>query len=174
MPRISGSNSLTSNSEIVFTVCCIWSMASSIDVDQVLDVAAVERGDERAAHRLHDVMGNLVGLVFLLDDDAAKTRRVFSALEELGERLGARDQRLSVPLEQVEELVLSGKKFLEPVHHGKFSVFGGCRDCQWRRRVSPGGAMARLRGAPFGLKFAREIASAGVDVTLWRRDTVSD
>ena len=78
-------------------------------------------------------MGDLVGLVFLLDDDAAKTSRLFPALEELGERLGARDQRPSVPLEQVEELILSGKKFLEPLHHGKFSVFGRCRDRQWRR-----------------------------------------
>jgi hypothetical protein len=48
-------------------------------------------------------------------------------------RDGARHQRLSVPLEQVEELVLSGKKFLKPVHHRKFSVLARCRNRQWRR-----------------------------------------
>src|SRR5882757_818450 len=90
--------------------------------DQVLDVAAVERRDEGAAHRDQHLAGNVVGIVFELIDALAIHQRLLSALQHLLERQGALRDRLGVPGEQVEEPFLLGEKSAKPTQHENSTV----------------------------------------------------
>src|SRR3954454_22478 len=87
--------------------------------DQVLDVAAVERGDEGAAHRGQHLTGDVVGIVLELVDALAIDRRLLAPVEHALERDRALDHGLGVAVEQVEEPFFLGQESAKQSHHGR-------------------------------------------------------
>ena len=79
-----------SNRVIALAVFCIWSMASSIDGDQVLDVAAVERRDEGAAHGEQHLARDVVGVVLAVHDRLAVERHGLAAFQHGAQRFAPR------------------------------------------------------------------------------------
>ena len=86
-------------------------------LDEVLDVAAVEGGDEALAYRKQHLAGDVVGLILEFDDLPAVPLDVLATVEQLLQRLGAGDENAGMPLEQIEELVLAGQKRTKPAEH---------------------------------------------------------
>ncbi|MGY3410511.1 hypothetical protein ACVWZV_006624 [Bradyrhizobium sp. GM5.1] len=86
--------------------------------DQVLDVAAVERGDEGAAHRGQHLTGDVVGIVLELVDALAIDRRLLAPVEHALERDRALDHGLGVAVEQVEEPFFLRQESAKQSHHG--------------------------------------------------------
>ena len=86
-------------------------------VDQILDVGAVERGDEGAAHGGQHLARDLVGLRFALENDLAIMLDAVAALEQSVQRLGARDDNGGMPHEELEEPLLLRHQRLEPAEH---------------------------------------------------------
>src|SRR3954453_13729490 len=127
--RIGGSKLRTSNSITALAVCCIWSMASSIEGIRFLmsrranggvkgGGAAVERGDEGAAHRGQHLTGDVVGIVLELIDALAIDRRLLTPVEHALERDRALDHGLGVAVEQVEEPFFLRQESAKQSHHG--------------------------------------------------------
>ena len=85
-------------------------------LNKILNVAPVERGNERATNLLHDLPRDLVGLVLLIDDYTTISGNFLSTLEQLLECIGAVHQCLRVSFEKIEEFFLAGEKLLVPPH----------------------------------------------------------
>ena len=90
MLRICGSKLFISNSMMALAVFCIWSMASSMRRDQILDVAAIEGRDEGAAHRDQHIAGDGVGFLLVAHDRAIVVRYRFPAIEHASQGLRRR------------------------------------------------------------------------------------
>ena len=86
--------------------------------DQVLDVAAVERRDEGAAHRGQHLAGDVVGVVLELMDALAVHHRLLAALQHALQRERALRDRLGVTGEQIEKPLLLREKGAKPTQHG--------------------------------------------------------
>ena len=131
---ICGSKLRTSNSVMIFAVLFIWSMASSIEVIEILNIGAIERRDEGAAHRGQHLAGDFVGFGFALEDLLAIMLDVVAALQQAAQRLGAGDDNRGVPLEEIEETLFLGHQRLKPAEHRNL-MFCGCAARIGRRRV---------------------------------------
>jgi hypothetical protein len=85
-------------------------------LDQILDVAAIEGGDEGAPDRKQDLGGDAVGLVFEIDDRLAPAVDVLAA-EKMLKGFGAADHGARMPLEQIEEAILARQQLAKPAQH---------------------------------------------------------
>src|SRR3546814_2896841 len=72
--------------------------------DQVGDRAAIERGQEGAAHRLQHLARDRVGVMLALDDLLNMVGDPFTALHQPCERFGTRRERRGVAFEQLKEV----------------------------------------------------------------------
>ena len=86
--------------------------------DEVLDVGAIERRDEGAAHRNQHLSGDFIGLIFQREDLRTAVLDSLAAFREAAQRLGARHHKAGMLLKEVKELVLLGHDRLEPAKHG--------------------------------------------------------
>src|SRR5258705_9604880 len=99
----------------------MWSRGASAG-DQILDVAAVEWGDEGPAHRSQHLAGDTVGIVFELVDALAKHRGLVAAAQHLLQRQRALKDGLRVPRKQVEKPLFPRQKGTKPAQHGLYSI----------------------------------------------------
>src|SRR5204862_7913680 len=102
-------------------------------VDQVFDVAAVERCDESAADGVEHLPRQGIGLVFVLHDASATLVNTDAALEKIIQRSGTKAERDGVTVEQIDEAILPRHQRLKPPEHAaslmrEGSVTGAC----WR------------------------------------------
>ena len=148
--RIGGSNTRTSNRMTAFAVCCIWSMAVVHRRDQVLDVAAVERGDEGAAHRGQHLAGDAVGVVLELADALAEHRGFVAAAHHVLQGLralhepsghdGRTGRKTALPGAKRHETSAAWGQFQcseqgreAACHKTVIDRFGGKKPSRWRR-----------------------------------------
>ena len=85
--------------------------------DQVLDVGAIERRDEGAAHRDQDLAGDFVGFGLALENLLAVALDAVAALQQSAQCLGAGDDDGGVPREELEEPLFPGHQRLKPAEH---------------------------------------------------------
>jgi hypothetical protein len=81
-------------------------MESSNSPDQVLDVAAIEGGDEAAPHAQQHVAGDRIGPVFMRDDAAAGIGDTGAAFQQVAQGDGAFDQSTCVIVEKDRRISL--------------------------------------------------------------------
>ncbi|MNU62313.1 hypothetical protein D3C71_515390 [compost metagenome] len=86
-------------------------------LDQILDVAAIERGDEAATNRKQYVAGNVVRTI-LECDDALAIRLDILSVEKLAKRFGRLHDGPRMFGKHVEELVFARHQLPENTHHG--------------------------------------------------------
>ena len=86
--------------------------------DQVTDVAAIERRDECAANRQMRLAGDGVGLMFLTTDFLTADEHAVAAVQQVAQGVRSGDERLRMPLEKIEEALLSRHERLKPRQHG--------------------------------------------------------
>src|SRR5712691_2980159 len=91
--------------------------------DEVLDIAAIERGDEGAADGDEHVPGDVVGVLLAVHDDLVIVRNRVAAVEHRTQGIGAGDHALGMLREQVEEALLPRQQCLKPFRHAR-SPFG--------------------------------------------------
>ena len=85
--------------------------------DEIADVAAVERRDEGAAHGEQRLAGDIIGGVLLPADFLTAGEIALPAVEHSAQRMGARDQRFRMALEQIEEALFARQQRLKPRQH---------------------------------------------------------
>jgi DNA replication and repair protein RecF len=85
-------------------------------LDEILDVAAIERRDETQPHRLQHFAGNVIRLVFQCYDALAVAIDILAGKKGV-QRLRAADDRSRVAREHVEELIFAGQQFSEEAEH---------------------------------------------------------
>src|SRR5690606_34419934 len=85
-------------------------------LDQVLDVAAVERSDEGATRGQEHFGSHDVRLLLQLHDPAAIAFNIFTGKQAF-QRLGTTDDETGVPFEQIEEPIFVWQKLAEPSQH---------------------------------------------------------
>ncbi len=98
--------------------------------DQVLDVAAVERGDEGAADRGQHLAGDIVGVVFELIDALAEHRRLVAAAQHVLQRQRALHDGLGMAGKQVEKPLFLGQEIAKPAQHRSYPSFWNGRPRQ--------------------------------------------
>src|SRR5262249_58609298 len=89
--------------------------------DQVLDVAAIERGYEGFSQGSHHFARDLVCLVLALGDLAAQANHVIAALEQFTERSSSGKRDLSMAREKIEEPLLFRHQGPEPPQHERLA-----------------------------------------------------
>ncbi len=92
-------------------------------VGEILDAVAVERGDEGAADRGQHLAGDVVGVVLAVDDGLEVLLDAVAAVEQRPQRLGARDQRVRVPGEQLEKAPFLRQQQSQKTQHPSLSGF---------------------------------------------------
>src|SRR5258708_6196994 len=116
--------SSTRPSSLVTSSVMAVSMATLLPIDcivhrgdQVLDIAAVERRDEGAAHRGEHLAGDIVGVIFKLIDALTEYRRLLAAAQHALQRQRALHDRLGVAGKQIEKPLILGEKGAKPTQH---------------------------------------------------------
>ena len=96
----------------------------------MLDVLAVERGDERAAQLLGDAVVDFFVLLARLDEvvEVGAAAVGLHALEVVGEQLCAREPFLGAGLEEVVEFLVFAEKFLDCGNHAPEILRASRRD----------------------------------------------
>src|SRR3954464_7293038 len=89
--------------------------------DQVLDICAIKRRDERAPHRQQNLPRDLVGLILERENFRPAAFDRFAAFQEAAQCLRARDHERRMLLKEVKELVLLGHDRLEPAEHDRLA-----------------------------------------------------
>ena len=101
---------------MVLTVLCIMSMASSIDWIRSL-MSPRSKGVMKLRRTASSTSrGDIVGLVFKLDDPLAIADRSPRPGEAF-ERVGGTDDGAGMVREEIEKAVFAGKEFPEPSQH---------------------------------------------------------
>jgi hypothetical protein len=90
---------------MVLAVCCIWSMASSMD--EVLDVAAIERRDEAPPHRDEHLARDIVGVLLAIHHRLAVAVDGIATLQHVTQRLGAGGNDVGMLCKEIEEPLLA-------------------------------------------------------------------
>src|SRR5262245_29831744 len=86
--------------------------------NEILDAAAVERGDEAAADRDQHFAGDIVGVVLAIYHHLVLARNGVAALQHVAQRLGAGGDGIGMAGEQIEEALVPRQQGMKPAHHG--------------------------------------------------------
>ena len=92
-------------------------------LDEILDVVAVEGGDEAPTNGQQHFAGDAVGLVFK-GDDLGDPRVAIIARQKSVQRVGGGDDSFGMLGEQIEELLFVWEELTEPLEHGLALFFG--------------------------------------------------
>src|SRR5207247_1437883 len=86
-------------------------------IDQVLDVSAIERGDEGTAHRRQNLPRDFVSFGFAVKYLHAVMLDLVATLQQATKCLCTGENNRGVPHEEAEETLLLGHQGLKPAKH---------------------------------------------------------